>query len=197
MLLPILDIEKHDVILISHSFSGIPASAAARGLGKADRVAQGKSTSVLGQILIDAVTARGGDGLDLVANFGGQMPPHIRVDEAENLLRCDDPKPPLFIDLPSELADSAVLSCVSRGKTSFTSPCPAASWDTEAFNGRLAYIKTVNDRAVPYEAQSMMLQATGQEWITRDIETGHSPQLAAPEKLADILVELAKRFEAL
>jgi hypothetical protein len=43
----------------------------------------------------------------------------------------------------------------------------------------------------------MMLQATGQDWIIKDIETGHSPQLAAPEKLVDILLELAKKFEEL
>lgn len=103
----------------------------------------------------------------------------------------------MFGDLPPELADAAVLSCISQGKTSFTSPCPAASWDSEAFKGRIAYVKTINDRAVPYEAQSMMLQASGQDWIIRDIETGHSPQLAAPEKLADILLELGKHFEAL
>lgn len=77
------------------------------------------------------------------------------------------------------------------------SPCPAASWDSEAYKGRIAYIRTVNDQAIPYAAQTMMLQATGQEWDTWDIETGHSPQLAAPEKLADILVEIAKKFEAL
>lgn len=117
--------------------------------------------------------------------------------EPANLLRCDDPKPPLFNDLPSELADAAVLSCVSQCKTSFISPCPAASWDSEAYKGRIAYVKTINDQAVPYAAQAMMLQASGQEWITRDIETGHSPQLVAPEKLADILVEIAEHFEAL
>lgn len=119
------------------------------------------------------------------------------MQEADNLLRCDDPRPPLFGDLPSDLADAAVLSCISQCKTSFTSPYPAASWDEEAYKGRLAYIKTVNDQAVPYAAQTMMLEATGQEWITRDMETSHSPQLAAPEKLADILVELAKHFESL
>lgn len=117
--------------------------------------------------------------------------------EEANLLRCDDPRPPLFGDLPSDLAAAAVQSCVSQGKTSFTSPCPGASWDSEAFKGRIAYIKTVNDQAVPYQAQNMMLQATGVEWITREIETGHSPQLAAPEKLADILVELAELFRKL
>jgi hypothetical protein len=80
LLLPILDIEKHDVIVICHSYSGIPTSAAARGLGKIDRAAEGKSTSVLGQIFIAAVVTPGGDGNDLVATFGGHLPPHIRVD---------------------------------------------------------------------------------------------------------------------
>ncbi|MCJ1377210.1 hypothetical protein MMC17_000302 [Xylographa soralifera] len=80
MLLPVLDIEKHDVIMVSHSYSGMPASAAARGLGKADRAAEGKKTSVLGQIFIAAMLLRGGDGKDVIATFGGQMPPHVQVD---------------------------------------------------------------------------------------------------------------------
>ena len=79
MLLPVLDIEKHDVIMISHSYSGMPASAAARGLGKADRSMEGKTTSVLGQIFIASILPRGGDGKDVVVTFGGQLPPHIKV----------------------------------------------------------------------------------------------------------------------
>ena len=43
----------------------------------------------------------------------------------------------------------------------------------------------------------MILEATGQDWIIRDIETGHSPQLAAPETLCSIIVELAEHFEAM
>ena len=43
----------------------------------------------------------------------------------------------------------------------------------------------------------MILEATGQDWIVRDIETGHMPQMAAPEKLCGIIVELARRFEAM
>ncbi|KAL8868162.1 MAG: hypothetical protein Q9174_005170, partial [Haloplaca sp. 1 TL-2023] len=80
MLLPVLDNENHDVILISYSYGGLPASAAAKGLGKSDRAAEGKTTSVLGQIFIAAILAKGGDGKDLVANFGGQLRPHIQAD---------------------------------------------------------------------------------------------------------------------
>ena len=50
-------------------------------------------------------------------------------------------------------------------------------------------------RLSPYDIQNMMIQGTGQEWITKDIETGHSPQLAAPERLSAIIMELAEHFQ--
>ena len=111
------------------------------------------------------------------------------------MLRCDDPKPPLFYDVSPNLADAACQSALSQGLTSFQSPCPEASWDTEAFRDRIAYIHTVNDRAVPYEAQTAMVQATSQKWITREIQTGHSAQLSATEELSKVILELAKQWE--
>ena len=80
MLLPVLDVEQHNIILLLHSYSGMPGSAAALGLGKAERTAQGKSTAVLGQIFISAMIPKGGDGKPITSLFGGQMPPHIVVD---------------------------------------------------------------------------------------------------------------------
>jgi hypothetical protein len=43
----------------------------------------------------------------------------------------------------------------------------------------------------------MLLDGTGVEWIVKDIESGHSAQLAQPEKLVTILVDLVKGFETL
>ena len=103
----------------------------------------------------------------------------------------------MYQDVSPVLADAAILSARSHSLTSFRSPCPAATWDTEAFRGRCAYIRTLNNQAIPYEAQNMMLQGTGQEWITKDIETGFSPQLAAPETLSSMLLDLARQFEAM
>ncbi|PYI02997.1 alpha/beta-hydrolase [Aspergillus sclerotiicarbonarius CBS 121057] len=197
MLLPMLDVGRRDIILISHSYSGMPASAAARGLGKADRATQGKTTAVLGQIFIATILPHGGDGLSVIDNFGGHLPPHMYADEKDNVLRCDDPKSPLFYDVSPALADAACQTALPQGLTSFQSPCPEASWDTEAFWDRIAYIHTVNDRAVPYEAQAAMVQATGQKWITRDIQSGHSAQLSATEELSEIILELAKQWEDL
>lgn len=83
---------------------------------------------------------------------------------------------------------------MAQGMTSFTSPVPRASWDSDEFKGRVAFIRTINDAAIPLAVQQMMLDGTGVEWIVRDIESGHSPQLSKPEELAGILVELVKGF---
>jgi hypothetical protein len=80
ILIPILDHEERDVILIMHSYSGVPGSAAARGLSKSERLAEGKKTGIIGQIYIAALLAKGGDGKTLSDAIGGQFPPHLRPD---------------------------------------------------------------------------------------------------------------------
>ncbi|KAI4143148.1 MAG: hypothetical protein LQ340_007096, partial [Diploschistes diacapsis] len=54
-----------------------------------------------------------------------------------------------------------------------------------------------NDNAVPYAVQDMMIGGSGRKWIVKDIETGHSPQLAKPEELLKILVELVEHFQGM
>jgi hypothetical protein len=80
MIIPVLDHEERDVVLVMHSYSSAPGSAAARGLGKGEREAQGKKTAVIGQIYLAALLAKGGDEKDIVGTFGGNYPPHIRPD---------------------------------------------------------------------------------------------------------------------
>jgi hypothetical protein len=60
----------------------------------------------------------------------------------------------------------------------------------------VAFIRTVNDASLPLALQQMFLDGTGAEWIVKDIESGHSPQLSQPENLVSILIELAKQFES-
>lgn len=83
MLMPVLDYEERDVILLMHSYSGVPGSAAAKGLEKAERVKNGKKTGVIGQIYIVALLKKGGDGEDLMSAFGGEYPPHLRPDVSD------------------------------------------------------------------------------------------------------------------
>jgi hypothetical protein len=86
---------------------------------------------------------------------------------------------------------------MAQGMTSFTSPVPRTTWDSEACKGRIAYIRTTTDACFPLQVQQMMIDGTGADWIVKDIESAHSAQLAQPEKLTAILVELAQTFEKL
>jgi hypothetical protein len=59
MILPVLDHEERDVVLVMHSYSSAPGSAAATGLGREEREKQGKKTAVVGQIYLAALLPRG------------------------------------------------------------------------------------------------------------------------------------------
>lgn len=93
--------------------------------------------------------------------------------------------------------DAIVLSTLCPSLASFKSPVPSASWKTGAFKGRIAYIRTLKDQGIPLPVQDMMIETTGVQWIIKDIDTGHSPQFVAPEKLCDMMVELAKQWEGM
>ncbi|CAI6333945.1 unnamed protein product [Periconia digitata] len=81
--------------------------------------------------------------------------------------------------------------------TSFNSPCPRASWDSKEYEGSVAFIRTLNDAAIPVSIQQMMLDGSGVKWIVKDIESSHSPQISQPEKLISIIVEIAQEFQSL
>lgn len=91
LLLPVLDNEEHDVIVVMHSYSSVPGSHAVAGLGKAERAAQGKK-GVIGQVYIAAMLLKGGDEQTIVGGFGGQYPPHIRADVSGHCLQSWIPR---------------------------------------------------------------------------------------------------------
>jgi hypothetical protein len=85
---------------------------------------------------------------------------------------------------------------MAQSLTIFYSPCPRASWDSDEFKNRVAYVRTVNDTGLPLSVQQAMIDNTkGADWVIKDIESDHSPQLSHPEEFSVMLVDLAKVFE--
>lgn len=103
----------------------------------------------------------------------------------------------MYNDIAPDHAAVVAISAMAQGMTSFTSPCPRASWDNEVYRGRVAFIRTMQDACIPAQVQQMMLDGTGVQWIVKDIESGHSAQVSIPEELTRVLVELAEVFEKL
>ena len=51
----------------------------------------------------------------------------------------------------------------------------------------MIYIESIVTRC-KIQVQQMMIDGTGVEWILKDIESSHSPQLSKAEELAGLLV---------
>lgn len=70
LLIPLLT-EGRDILLIMHSYGGMPGSAAAKGLSKRERQAAGKAGGIIGLVYIAAVLAHEGQSLEEV--MGGEL----------------------------------------------------------------------------------------------------------------------------
>lgn len=77
MLLPLID-SGTDVLLVLHSYGGIPGAAAAKGLSKAEREKVGQEGGIVGLVLIVAIVVREGDSLEQMA--GGKLHDWIDLD---------------------------------------------------------------------------------------------------------------------
>ena len=77
-LLPLLEDDGKDIIILCHSYGGIPAGGAAYGLSKSARMNQGKSGGVLGLIYVTAFVVP--EDESLVNYLGGKHPPYLLAD---------------------------------------------------------------------------------------------------------------------
>ncbi|KAH7144408.1 hypothetical protein B0J13DRAFT_622956 [Dactylonectria estremocensis] len=180
LLLPELDQGKA-VILIMHSYGGSPGGAAAKGLSKAERANLGKTGGIIGLVFMCAFVANEGDSL--LSKFPGQQwePWHL-VNEETSQIDASTPETIFYNGVDDPLASPAIQA----------SP-PA--WKDEVFNGRRAYIKCQQDRAIIYIAQSMMISLSGLEWQELDLEdASHSPFLTHVDPIFKFVDERAKEW---
>ena len=77
-LLPLLEDDGKDIIILCHSYGGIPAGGAAYGLSTSARKHQGKSGGVLGLIYLTAFVVP--EDESLVNYLGGKHPPYLLAD---------------------------------------------------------------------------------------------------------------------
>lgn len=83
VLLPLLDEEKKDVVILAHSYGGIVAGGAVKGLDYPTRSAQGKTAGVLGLIYVAGNITL--EGESLLEAIGGAYPPFIKLDKVRYL----------------------------------------------------------------------------------------------------------------
>ncbi|OJJ70087.1 hypothetical protein ASPBRDRAFT_181694 [Aspergillus brasiliensis CBS 101740] len=188
--------EARDVLLVMHSYAGMPGAAAARGLAKSQRSKENKKGGVLGLIFIAAFVVP--EGLSCAGLQGGNLPPWILLDQPSDQLNYpDDPIGNFAPEVDSVLVKDLEAHLKPHATLAFTSPQPAPAWADEAFQGRLAFIVTALDKAVPKEAQYGMMAATEKQWVVKEMACSHcAPFVAKVEETVQLVGECAKEFEA-
>ena len=73
-ILPVLDQGK-DVLVLAHSYGGIPAGGAVKGLSKVQREKEGEKAGVIGLVYVSAFVVPG--DVSLLTVMGGKHAPYV------------------------------------------------------------------------------------------------------------------------
>ena len=79
-LLPLIETDGKDVVLVMHSYGGMPGSVAARGLEKVQRTQERRKGGVIGLIFISGFVLS--QGLSVADGQGGSLPSWVKEDDA-------------------------------------------------------------------------------------------------------------------
>lgn len=79
VLLPLIEQEKKDIVIVAHSYGGLVAGSAAKDLDKPTRQAQGQAGGVIGLIYVAGNIALEGEAL--MDAMGGSYPPFLKLDK--------------------------------------------------------------------------------------------------------------------
>ena len=85
-------------------------------------------------------------------------------------------------------------SLLPQSDLASNSPAPAPAWADPAFAGHCAYVRCLEDVALPTTVQDLFIERMGKGTLVRDIQSSHSPFLSRPRELTDILSEIAPEF---
>lgn len=94
----------------------------------------------------------------------------------------------LTADLESQMKPHAHLA--------FETKATAPAWADKAFDGKRAYVRTLDDCCNPSFVQDAWLEKSKVKWDVVDLKAGHMPFVSQPDVLAGHIVKLIKGFTA-
>ncbi|KAL7937858.1 hypothetical protein V8C35DRAFT_290112 [Trichoderma chlorosporum] len=193
ILVPQID-EGKDIVVVAHSFGGVVGAGAIAGLDKRGREARGLKGGIVGMICLAALMTT--PEQSLFEMRGGQWSTWVDTDkiETEGVTYARNQIETFFHDVSPELAKSVVATLTSQSAQSFLSKPAAIGWADKAYDGRRAYVRCVQDGALPIAAQDGLVAQSGVEWIIKSLESSHSPFLSMPDELAGVVAEIVAEF---
>ncbi|KAM0226655.1 hypothetical protein ACHAP5_012361 [Fusarium lateritium] len=156
-----------EIIIVCHSYGGIPASAAAEGHQIHERQKLGLSGGIK-HIVYLAAFAFPARELSLLMALGGEYAPFMS-NKGDFIALGEGAKDALYNDTEPELADQLLAAGICQSTASFETPQTFAAADVGVPK---TYVLAENDHALPVEAQEGMIKALSDVSVIR-VQAGH------------------------
>ncbi|KAF4444398.1 hypothetical protein FALBO_17234 [Fusarium albosuccineum] len=169
-----------EVVLVCHSYGGIPTSAAAEGYQVHER-REKRLPGGIKHIVYLAAFALPEKGLSLLKAIGGSYAPFMD-NKGEVVALGEGAKDALFNDCDSETADRLLAGAVYQSSASFETPTTFAAADVAVPK---TYVVCEEDHALPPDAQLAMVEALSNATPVK-VRAGHCVHLNA-EALPKVL----------
>lgn len=174
-----------DIVLVTHSYGGIPGASALCGLSTQDRTAAGFSTSVVGLAMICSFIVPARSSLFDLRRDRETPPWHVYDGD---LLSFGPPglEALLYHDISS--AEASYWASLLRPwswKVMLSKALYSAWQDIPT-----SYLLCRLDKMIPPSLQEKMVQGTrdsGAQIRVEELESGHSPFYSMPEQTADFI----------
>ncbi|KAL8737028.1 MAG: hypothetical protein Q9181_002092 [Wetmoreana brouardii] len=188
-----LDDEGKDVILICHSYGGIPGAGGASGLSKRARVQEGKKTGVVGLVYVTGFVVP--EKSSLLDIMGGKHAPYVNTDQpSQGQSTIQDPRNVLYNDLDDAESDNLIRLLRPTSMHAFDTSAPPAAWAEPEYAGSLMFVHCMQDQALPPPLQDMFIERSGVQWTVKGIEASHFAFASKPEELVMMLRDFIQQL---
>ncbi|KAH6664781.1 Alpha/beta hydrolase fold-1 [Plectosphaerella plurivora] len=180
--------EGREIVVVAHSYGGVPSSNAVEGFNLKDRAAAGKKGGVASVIYMTSFAIPA--GTSLMDGVGGVYPPWWNVS-VPGFLSPMTPLEIFYADVPADIAAAAVSRILPEPLNIATDKSGFEPWN-QGFS--VGYIFAEDDQAIPLAAQQGMATQFPAGSFTASLKSSHSPFLSMPKALGDIIEKIAAGF---
>jgi len=187
----------NDVVVLMHSYGGVPGGAAIRGMLKSDRVEKGLKGGVVACVYISSFALdEGVSAFDIFMKVLGEEVVKANSNPM-NLNRSDDggciptnPKKLFYHDVSDAEAERAISLLQRQSEALMLIPQTYAPWK----HVPTTYIICEEDQALPAVLQEEIVKQPGGQWrIERMKGVSHSPFLSRARDTADLVLKALER----
>ncbi|EHK16281.1 uncharacterized protein TRIVIDRAFT_40028 [Trichoderma virens Gv29-8] len=167
-----------DMILVMHSYGGIPGTESARGLLKKDRQAQHKLGGIISLVYVTAFLLPPATS---IASFLGFMPPWVVFDGDK--MTVQGAEDIFYNDLTKSQTKNQLAKLTHQAKPSFYTNLTYPAYQEVP----VSYLLCEQDNAIPFVAQQAMVGIGGPGVASYVCSSSHSPMLSMPGKVVEVI----------